>query len=377
MTRHKLWLWLAVGLLGACVSSAVAAERTPLKDNAREYLSLRQTLKATTLTPQQMTGPTASWRGKTVELFGTVLGRTNASVSEGVSIITVGLRLPGQSDLVMVDSTQEHQLLSPDQVVHILADLPESARPADNFLLRAIIAEEDLPAAEWRNSAAVAAVERAASTNARPSLPLQPAPSSEKDIKPADEPATAVAPPPPSPEPAAPVARPGTKMPQLKPSANKAVGAWKKWVAGVNPTLTDTQLEVIVRSVIYYSALLGIDHRLAFAMIRCESGFNPTARSHAGAIGMTQLMPGTASGMGVDPWDIEQNIKGGLTYLSRQLHNFPGKSNYDQCILGLACYNAGPGAVQRAGGVPNIPETVGYVKRVGDLFYQLYKAGMP
>lgn len=377
MTRYKLWLWLVVGLLGACLTVAVAAERTTLKDNAREYLALRQNLKATTLTPQQMTGPTAAFRGKTVELFGTVLGRTNACVSGGASVITVGLRLPGQSDLVMVDSTQDHQLLSPDQVVHILADLPESARPADNFLLRAVIAEEDLPAAEWRNSAAVAALERAASTNARPALPLQPSASSEKDIKPEGVPLTAAAPSAPSPEPAAPVARPGTKMPQLKPSANKAVGAWKKWVAGVNPRLTDTQLEVTVRSVIYYSALLGIDHRLAFAMIRCESGFNPTARSHAGAIGMTQLMPGTASGLGVDPWDIEENIKGGLTYLSRQLHSFPGKSNYEQCMLGLACYNAGPGAVKRAGGVPDFPETVGYVKKVGDLFYQLYKAGMP
>ncbi|MGE5532472.1 MAG: lytic transglycosylase domain-containing protein [Bacteroidota bacterium] len=377
MTRHKLWPWIALALIGACFAVASAAERTTLKDNARDYLAQRQNLKAITLTPQQMTGPTAPWRGKTVELFGTILGRTNATVSSGASIVTVGLRLPGESELVMVDSAQEHPLLSPDQVVHILADLPESAKPADNFMLRAVIAEEDLPAAEWRNSAAVAALERAASTNPRSSVPLTAAPSSEKDIKPEEAPETATTPPPPSPEPAQPVVRPGTKMPQLKPSANKAVAAWKKWVAGVNPRLTDVQLEVTVRSVIYYSALLGIDHRLAFAMIRCESGFNPTATSHAGAIGMTQLMPGTASGMGVDPWDIEQNIKGGLTYLSRQLHNFPGKSNYEQCMLGLACYNAGPGAVQRAGGVPNIPETFGYVKRVVDLFYQLYKAGMP
>jgi soluble lytic murein transglycosylase-like protein len=377
MIHYRLRLWVALGLVATCFSVARAAERATLKDNARAYLAQRQTLKAVTLTPEQMAGPTATWRGKTVELFGTILGRTNATVSGGASIITVGLRPPGQDDLVMVDSAQEHPLLSPDQVVHILAELPASAKPADNFQLRAIIAEEDLPPTEWLNSAAVAALERAANTNPRPSLPLTAAPSSEKDIKPDQAPETAVTPAPPSPEPAQPVTRPGTRMPQLKPSANKAVAAWKKWVAGVNPRLTDVQLEVTVRSVIYYSALLGIDHRLSFAMIRCESGFNPTATSHAGAIGMTQLMPGTASGMGVDPWDIEQNIKGGLTYLSRQLHNFPGKSNYEQCMLGLACYNAGPGAVQRAGGVPNIPETVGYVKRVGDLFYQLYKAGMP
>jgi len=84
-------------------------------------------------------------------------------------------------------------------------------------------------------------------------------------------------------------------------------------------------------------------------------------------------MPGTAAGLGVDRWDIEQNIMGGIKYLSDQLHAYSGRSNYEQFALGLASYNAGPGAVKRAGGVPNIPETVRYVKKVGDLFVQLYR----
>ena len=137
-------------------------------------------------------------------------------------------------------------------------------------------------------------------------------------------------------------------------------------------------MEIIVRSVLYYSAFFGIDHRLAFAMIKCESDYDPKCLSHSGAMGLCQLMPFNAKDYGVDPWDLEQNIKGGLNELSEHLKSFSSKSNYEQCILGLACYNAGPGAVKRAGNqVPNITETQHYVKRVGDLFYQLWKSGMP
>jgi soluble lytic murein transglycosylase-like protein len=113
-------------------------------------------------------------------------------------------------------------------------------------------------------------------------------------------------------------------------------------------------------------------------MIKCESDFNPRCLSHAGAMGLTQLMPGTARAVGVsNAWDMEKNIMGGLKYLSCQLQAYKDRSNYEQFALGLASYNAGPNAVKRAGGVPAIPETIRYVKKVGDLFYQLYKAGMP
>jgi len=75
----------------------------------------------------------------------------------------------------------------------------------------------------------------------------------------------------------------------------------------------------------------------------------------------------------VDRWDIEQNINGGIKYLSEQLHAYSDRSNYEQFALGLASYNAGPNAVKRAGGVPPFAETQRYVKKVGDLFVQLFK----
>jgi soluble lytic murein transglycosylase-like protein len=104
----------------------------------------------------------------------------------------------------------------------------------------------------------------------------------------------------------------------------------------------------------------GIDPALLAGLIKQESGFNPNARSAAGAQGLTQLMPGTASGLGVsDPLDPAQAIEGGAKYLKQQLDRFGGDP-----ARALAAYNAGPGAVQRFGGVPPYAETQNYVRTV-------------
>lgn len=103
----------------------------------------------------------------------------------------------------------------------------------------------------------------------------------------------------------------------------------------------------------------GIDARLLAAVVWTESGFDPAAVSHAGAVGLAQLMPATASGLGVDPWDPVANLAGGGRYLRAQLVRF------GRVDLALAAYNAGPGAVDAAGGrIPSIVETQLYVVRV-------------
>jgi hypothetical protein len=109
----------------------------------------------------------------------------------------------------------------------------------------------------------------------------------------------------------------------------------------------------------------GVDPRLLAAITQAESGFNPAARSGAGAVGLTQLMPGTAAGLGVDPTDPVANLDGGARYLAGQLDSF-GRAD-----LAVAAYNAGPGAVRQAGGVPEYPETQAYVRRVLGFYQQL------
>jgi soluble lytic murein transglycosylase-like protein len=103
-----------------------------------------------------------------------------------------------------------------------------------------------------------------------------------------------------------------------------------------------------------------IDPALLKGLVSQESGFNPNARSGAGAVGLTQLMPGTASALGVtNPLDPAQSLQGGAKYLREQLDRFGGDET-----LALAAYNAGPGAVQKYGGVPPYAETQNYVTSV-------------
>lgn len=111
----------------------------------------------------------------------------------------------------------------------------------------------------------------------------------------------------------------------------------------------------------------GIDPALFRRLIRAESGWRVDAGSPAGARGLAQLMPATARGLGVrNILDARQNLEGGAKYLSQQLKAFKGNTK-----LGLAAYNAGPGAVSKYGGIPPYAETQAYVSRI----LSGYKAG--
>ena len=104
----------------------------------------------------------------------------------------------------------------------------------------------------------------------------------------------------------------------------------------------------------------GIDPALLKGLIQQESGFDPSSASGAGAVGLAQLMPATAATLGVsNPRDPAQSIDAGAHFLRQQLDAFGGDVQ-----KALAAYNAGPGAVQRYGGVPPYGETQDYVRKV-------------
>jgi len=113
-----------------------------------------------------------------------------------------------------------------------------------------------------------------------------------------------------------------------------------------------------------YAAEHDLDPRLVQSVMQVESGYDAKALSNKGAIGLMQLMPGTARELAVaDPWDPEQNVRGGAAYLKRMLETFSGDLDF-----ALAAYNAGPNAVLEHAGVPPYAETRAYVEKVRCLY---------
>ncbi|WP_349305694.1 lytic transglycosylase domain-containing protein [Bacillus sp. FJAT-49711] len=129
-----------------------------------------------------------------------------------------------------------------------------------------------------------------------------------------------------------------------------------------NNTAIPDSIESIIQKA---SEVYNLPAKLIKSIIKHESNFNPRTVSHAGASGLMQLMPQTAKGLGVtDIFDPLQNVMGGSKYLRNMLDKYDGN-----LVLALAAYNAGPGNVDKYGGIPPFQETQNYVKKVTNTFY--------
>lgn len=152
----------------------------------------------------------------------------------------------------------------------------------------------------------------------------------------------------------------------------KADPELKNWVPGPTAPLEFTPSNASARydtTIRKACALYHIPPALVRAIMNAESNFDPKAMSDRGAIGLMQLMPGTADTMAVSNIsDPNENIMGGVRYLRELTNKFDG-----DMVKVVAAYNAGPNAVIAAGGVPEIPETQDYVRKVIRLYFK-YKA---
>src|SRR6266700_5788724 len=166
----------------------------------------------------------------------------------------------------------------------------------------------------------------------------------------------------------APAARP-SKIPLLRTAATGIALRTTQTSFASSPEMSAAEqanrekIEQMIREV---SARYRVDPALVRAVMQTESNWNSSAVSRKGALGLMQLVPGTAQQLGVNnAFDPKQNLDGGVRYLHMLLERYNG--DLDKA---LAAYNAGPGAVDRAGGVPRFRETREYVQKVTDSYFR-------
>lgn len=140
-------------------------------------------------------------------------------------------------------------------------------------------------------------------------------------------------------------------------------------IRSYNPALSGSYALTLATAIERSGQAHSVDPFLIAALISKESRFRPQVVSPGGAVGLGQLLPGTARELGVNCYDPEQNIEGCARYLGRQLRTW--KQTSDPVALGLASYNAGPGRVHQYGGVPPYSITRDYVRVIKSRYQKL------
>ncbi|MGI4789425.1 MAG: lytic transglycosylase domain-containing protein [Janthinobacterium lividum] len=177
---------------------------------------------------------------------------------------------------------------------------------------------------------------------------------------------------------------PGHPAGALSARALSIYGPYRSLVRRWNRRLSDGDVDKITTSILYFSDINNLDPRLPVAMIIAESDFDLYSTSRTGAMGLSQLMPSTARGLGVtNAYDPIQNIGAAVHILRGHLDSYGGAPAnagiipFSQIALTMAAYNAGPGAVRKYHGVPPYRETQRYIQRVASLYRQMCGASAP
>lgn len=287
-----------------------------------DYLKLKSSLKVATVALGEIKKNVSGHAGNVIELSGSVSG-TIKSGRAASFVLTCG----GESLIISAETLPE--CVSNGNSIRALVELgPRNVVCLSDLKLRGAAYEWEVAAREKANVAKTAKPQPTAASP-RPTLVSRGASKPSERIMAVYEP-------------------------------------YRNAIAKLNPRLNSKQVEEITLSILGYSEMYGIDPRLVIALIIAESNFNVNATSPKGAMGLGQLMPGTARGLGVsNAYDPQQNIAGCVKLMSGHL------SKYGQLSLALSAYNAGPGAVKKYGGVPPYRETQNYVAKVTAIYNAL------
>ncbi len=406
MTMRHACLFTTAGLLALGLSALGYADPS-LVTSPGEYMQLCQRVGAVTgRSIEGIRSCLPELGGKYVEVCGKILGKAHLA---GPKPETISVYLQSGEDSCMLPCPPDIPEVQPGRCVRMLVRLAANPRDISDCKVEGVIehpglGEDGVPfvvVGERRleiGEAAYGVRDRAPEPASKTSMPqssLRGVPAQPPGAQSSGAvPSGAALPPemrglpilggPARPQPAVPnqlaaaATPPNLTFIAQTQATEQIVAIWVEWVRSINSGLTPEQADLIVRWVLYHCWTKGVDHRLMFAVIRYESEFNPRCVSHAGAMGLCQLMPCNTQDYGIkDPWDVAENIRGGVSELAGYLQKYAGRSNYEQTVLALACYNAGPGAVAKYGGVPPYDETQSYVRKVPQLFAQLVNRGYP
>jgi len=314
-----------------CVGLALLLQLPPpaLAASAEEYQAIYNHYKPVPVADlQQFRQHREEYLGEVFELRGLVQG--NMSGKDGKVLL---LGLPGGHTLQLpVDNLTS--LMNPGCAVRLIVRAPVHET---DFRLVAIAAQKDVDAIVPAPSRVVVGTMSGTRSD---SLPSRGAP-------------------------------PGPDAPLGLYTEQQIVGAYAHAARVFNRRLSEPDATALAAMIIEFSRRWGVDARLVMAVVAVESRFNPLATSRKGAMGLGQLMPATARGLGVsNAYDAAQNLDACVRLIRGHLEGSPGDPD-TALSLALAKYNAGAGAVQRWGGVPPYRETINYVMRVKQLFLQM------